>query len=59
MVESRTIADVERDLRDARAEQDRLYWAFTRQAKAPPVPASVTRRVVALERELGALRRNS
>jgi hypothetical protein len=48
------------ELRDqyaqAKAEQDRLYWLFTRTARGQPVPASVSRRVYELqERILRAL----
>lgn len=44
---SAAIARAEEELRSAGEERNRLYWAFTRQAKAPPVPSAVTRRYYA------------
>jgi hypothetical protein len=42
--------------KEAHDERDALYWAFTRQAQAPPVPAEVCRRDVELKSAVTAVR---
>lgn len=50
-------AEVIELLSRAKAEEDRLYWLFTRTARGKPVPPEVSRRVAELREKLLTIRR--
>lgn len=51
------ISELEAELRQVRETKNEQYWAFTRQANAPPVDPALCRREVELEAELRDARR--
>ena len=54
-----TTVEEAKELHDeVHAEQNRLYWLFTRTASSPPVPAKVTRRLYQLKRWIWDLERD-
>jgi hypothetical protein len=42
----------EEELKKLQAERDKLYWYFTRCARAKPVPSTLIRRICELEKQV-------
>jgi hypothetical protein len=51
-----TLEELEEALVRAREEQNAAYWTFTRCARGKPVSPDITRRIVALERQVAELK---